>query len=46
MLPADGGPDSTPEGPLMFMTAVNVVIVVALCVELCVLMTRTDSDGG
>jgi hypothetical protein len=28
----------------MLMTAVNVVIVVALCVELCVLLTRTDSD--
>ena len=28
----------------MIMTAVNVVIVLALCVELCVLLTRTDSD--
>jgi hypothetical protein len=28
----------------MLMTAVNVLIVVALCVELCVLLTRTDSD--
>ncbi len=28
----------------MLMTAVNVVLVVALCVELCVLLTRTDSD--
>ena len=30
----------------MLMTAVNVLIVVALCVELCVLLTRTDSDAG
>ncbi len=29
----------------MIMTAVNVVIVVALCVELCVLLTRTDTDA-
>jgi hypothetical protein len=28
----------------MLMTAVNVLIVAALCVELCVLLTRTDSD--
>ena len=28
----------------MLMIAVNVGIVVALCVELCVLLTRTDSD--
>ena len=42
MLPAGGGSDITLKGPLMFMTAVNVVIVVALCVELCVLLTRTD----
>lgn len=30
----------------MFMTAVNVLIVVALCVEVCVLLTRTDGDAG
>ena len=28
----------------MLMTAVNVIVVAALCVELCVLLTRTDSD--
>ena len=28
----------------MLMTAVNVLIVVALFIELCVLLTRTDSD--
>ena len=28
----------------MLMTAANVLVVAALCVELCVLLTRTDSD--
>ncbi len=44
MLPADGDADNTLKGPVMLMTAVNVIIVVALCVELCVLLTRTDTD--
>jgi hypothetical protein len=30
----------------MLMTAANVLVVVALCIELCVLLTRTDSDPG
>ena len=30
----------------MLMTAANVLVVVALCVELCVLLTRTDRDAG
>ena len=28
----------------MLMTAANILVVAALCVELCVLLTRTDSD--
>ena len=28
----------------MLMTAANVLVVAALCVELCVLLTRTDRD--
>jgi hypothetical protein len=27
----------------MLMTVANVIVVAALCVELCVLLTRTDS---
>ena len=30
----------------MLMTAANVLVVVALCIELCVQLTRTDSDAG
>lgn len=30
----------------MFMTAVNVLIVAALFVEVCVVLTRTDNDRG
>ena len=44
MLPADGDADNPRGKPVMLMTAVNVLIVVALCVEICVLLTRTDSD--
>jgi hypothetical protein len=45
VLPADGDADNnTSKGHVMLMTAVNVIIVVALCVELCVLLTRTDTD--
>ncbi len=28
----------------MLMTAANVLIIAALCIEVCVLLTRTDSD--
>ena len=28
----------------MLMTAANIIVVAALCVELCILLTRTDRD--
>ena len=28
----------------MLMTAANILVVAALCIEICVLLTRTDSD--
>ena len=43
-MPVGGGADNPCGKPVMLMTAVNVLIVVALCVEVCVLLTRTDSD--
>ena len=42
----DGGADNIRGKPVMLMTAVNVLVVVALCVELCVVLTRTDRDAG
>jgi hypothetical protein len=42
--PADGDTDNTPKVIVMLMIAANVVVLAALCVQLCVLLTRTDSD--
>ena len=44
MLPADGDADNTRKARAMLMTAVNVLIIAVLCIEVCVLLTRTDSD--
>ena len=47
MLPAERlGPDNTRGELVMLMTAVCALVVVALCVEVCVLLTHNDGDPG